>query len=117
MSRSYKPYRKVLVYLHKHMTLEVPYAIQLSRAMGSEITAMYTAPNRKKAAYMKRFAGVYKVTVNMRRIEGNPTVELIKEVKENHYDLIIIRKNLRELQYSQVRRLIHLWSGSILMVP
>ena len=117
VSRSYKPYRNILVYLHKHMTLEIPYAIQLSRAMGSEITAMYTTPNRKKAVYMKHFAGVYKVMVNMRRVEGNPTVELIKEVKENHYGLIIIRKNLRELQYSQVRRLIHLWNGSILMVP
>jgi len=44
-------------------------------------------------------------------------VELIKEVRENHYDLIIIKKEISDIQTSQLRRLVHLWTGSVLLVP
>ena len=117
ISRCSKPYRNILIYLHGHRSFDIPYSIQICRATGASLTALYTPANRKKAQYMKRFAQVYKVDVSLKRVVGNPTVELIKEIKDKHYDMVILRKGLKEIQISQLRRIVHLWTGSVLVVP
>lgn len=117
VSRTSKRYRNILLYLHSHCVQEIAIAIQICRATGANITTLYKPRNSKRAQYLKRFAQVYHVKVDERKIVGNSTVELIKEVKENHYDLIIIKKELKDIQTSQLRRLVHLWTGSVLLVP
>jgi len=117
VSRTSKRYRNILLYLHSNCVQEISIAIQICRATGASITALYNPRNSKRAQYLKRFAQVYHVKVDDRKIVGNSTVELIKEVKGNHYDLIIIKRQLKDIQTSQLRRLIHLWTGSVLMVP
>jgi len=117
VSRSPKKYRKILMYLHSNCVQEIAIAIQICRAMGSSITAVYKPRNSKRAQYLKRFAKVYGIKVEERKVVGNPTVELIKEVKENYFDLIIIKKNINDIQISQMRRLVHLWTGSVMLVP
>jgi trk system potassium uptake protein TrkA len=117
VSRSSKRYRSILLYLHSNCVEEVSIAIQLCRVMGARVTALYKPRNSKRAQYLKRFAQVYRVEVNVKKIVGNPTVELISEVKEEKPDLIVLKANIREIQTSQLRRLIHIWEGSILMVP
>ncbi|MBN1389647.1 MAG: TrkA family potassium uptake protein [Candidatus Thermoplasmatota archaeon] len=117
VSRSIRKYRKILLYLHSNCVQEISIAIQICRAIGSSITAVYRPRNSKRAQYLKRFAQVYNIKVEERKVIGNPTVEFIKEVKENHYDLIIIKKDLKDIQTSQLRRLVHIWTGSIMLVP
>ncbi len=117
ISRCQKPYREIIMYLHNRSAFEINLAIQIARATGARITALIKARNSKRALYLQRFAQVYKVKVEIVKIVGNPTVELIREVKENHYDLVIFKDGLRELQMSQMRRLVHQWTGSVLVVP
>jgi trk system potassium uptake protein TrkA len=117
VSRSKKKYRSILLYLHTHCVEEVSVAIQLCRVMGSSVTALYKPRNSKRAQYLKRFAQVYRVEVIVKKIVGNPTVELVREVKEGGHDLIVVKSGIRDIQTSQMRRLIHLWGGSVLMVP
>ncbi|MBN1539628.1 MAG: TrkA family potassium uptake protein [Candidatus Thermoplasmatota archaeon] len=117
ISRSVRKYRKILLYLHSNCVQEISVAIQLSRAMGSNITAVYRPRNSRRAQYLKRFAQVYNIKVEERKVIGNPTVELIKEVKESHHDLIIIKKDQKDIQTSQLRRLVHIWTGSMMLVP
>ncbi len=115
--RNPRPYRNIALYLHKQSAPEINIAIQLARATGAKVTALTLARNRKRAQYLQRYAQVYKVEVEIEKFIGNPTVELIKRVKENNYDLIILKNKLRELQVSQLRRLVHIWTGSVLVVP
>lgn len=117
ISRTPKKYRKILLYLHANCALEISIAIQICRAFGSSITAVYKPRNSKRAQYLKRFAKVYNIEVEERKVVGNPTVEFIREVKENFYDLVIIKKDIKDIQTSQMRRLVHLWSGSVMLVP
>jgi len=117
VSRSTKKYRSILLYLHANCVEEISIAIQLCRVMGSGVTALYKPRNNKRALYLKRFAQVYSIEVDLKKVVGNPTVELIKEVKESKPDLIVIKANIRDIQTSQLRRLIHLWEGSLLLVP
>lgn len=117
VSRSAKKYRNILLYLHPHCTQEISIAIQICRSMGSGLVALYKPRNRQRALYLKRFAQVYDVDVEVKKIVGNPTVELIYEIKSGPYDMIILKKELKEIQKSQLRRLVHLWTGSMLMVP
>jgi Trk K+ transport system NAD-binding subunit len=117
VSRTPKRYRRILLYLHSHCVEEISIAIQICRATGAKITSLYKPRNSKRAQYLKRFAQVYHVDVEEKKIVGNSTVELIKEVKSKHYDLIIIKKELKDIQTSQLRRLVHLWTGSVLLVP
>ena len=117
ISRTNKRYRSILLYLHSHCVQEISIAIQICRATGAKITALYKPRDNKRAQYLKRFAQVYHVNIDVRKIVGNSTVEMIKEVKGNHYDLIIIKKELKDIQTSQLRRLVHLWTGSVLLVP
>jgi Trk K+ transport system NAD-binding subunit len=117
VSRTSKRYRKILLYLHSHCIEEISIAIQICRATGASITALYKPRYNKRVQYLKRFAQVYRVDVVDKKIVGNSTVELIKEVRGNHYDLIIIKKDLKDIQVSQLRRLVHLWTGSVLLVP
>ncbi|MGA1819711.1 MAG: NAD-binding protein [Thermoplasmatota archaeon] len=117
ISRTTKKYRKILLYLHTNCVQEISIAIQICRAFGSSITAVYKPRYSKRAQYLKRFAKVYNIKVEERKVVGNPTVEFIKEVKENYYDLVIIKKDLKDIQTSQMRRLVHLWSGSVMLVP
>ena len=84
--------------------------------MKSSITAVHHADSKRRAQYLKRFAQVYGVRLDIKRITGNPTVEFIREVKQGNYDLVIVKKDIRELQRSQLRRLVHLWTGSVLVV-
>ncbi|MGA1793501.1 MAG: NAD-binding protein [Thermoplasmatota archaeon] len=117
ISRTAKKYRKILLYLHTNCVQEISIAIQICRAFGSSITAVYKPRNSKRAQYLKRFAKVYNIKVEERKVVGNPTVEFIREVKENFYDLVIIKKDIKDIQTSQMRRLVHLWSGSVMLVP
>jgi len=117
VARTPKRYRRILVYLHSNCVQEISIAIQICRATGASITALYKPRNSKRAQYLKRFAQVYHVEVEDQKVVGNSTVELIKEVRENHYDLIIIKKEISDIQTSQLRRLVHLWTGSVLLVP
>ncbi|MFW3146059.1 MAG: potassium channel family protein [Thermoplasmatota archaeon] len=116
IARSNRYYRSILIYLHVNCTLEIATAIQLSRVMGSKIVALTRPRYKKKTRYLKRYAQVYDVNVEVKKVIGNPTVELVKEIRNNHYDLVILNKELKELQISQMRRLVHLWSGSVLLV-
>lgn len=117
IARNPKTYRNIALYIHRHSAPEINIAIQLARATGASITALTQSRNRKRAQYLQRFAQVYKVDVEIEKFVGNPTVEFIRKIKENHYDLIIIKSKLKELQVSQMRRLVHLWNGSVLIVP
>jgi hypothetical protein len=117
VSRNQKPYREIIMYIHGNSAFEINLAIRMARATGASITALVKPRNKKRAQYLQRFAQVYKVNVEIVKIKGNPTVEMIREIKENHYDLVIFKNKLRELQMSQMRRIIHLWTGSVLIVP
>jgi Trk K+ transport system NAD-binding subunit len=117
VSRTPKRYRNILLYIHSHCVQEISIAIQICRATGANITALYNPRNSKRAQYLKRFAQVYHVDVSEKKVVGNSTVELIKEIKENHYDLIILKKELKDIQTSQLRRLVHLGTSSVMMVP
>lgn len=117
LSRTGRPYRNILVYISGSQSQDVSIAIQFARSMGSKITAVYQHRYRRRAQYLKRFAQVYKVDLELKEIQGNPTVELIKEVRYGNYDLIILKRRIRELQNTQVKRIIHLWNGSVMMVP
>ncbi len=117
VARNPRVYREIALYLHKHSAPEISMAIQLARATGARITALTPAKNRKRAQYLQRYAQVYKVEVIVEKFHGNPTVEFIRKIRENHYDLVIVKNKLRELQVSQLRRLVHLWTGSVLIVP
>jgi len=117
VSRNPKTYRRILMYIHSRSTQEINIAIEIARTTGARITALYKRPNRKRAQYLQRFAQVYRVEVDIVRFAGNPTVELIKEVKRNLHDLILLKSNLKELQTSQMRRLVHLGERSVIVVP
>lgn len=117
VSRSPRVYREIALYMHKNSAEEINIAIQIARATGARITAITQARNRKGALYLRRYAQVYKVDLIVEKFKGNPTVELVRKIRENNYDLVIIKKKLRELQVSQLRRLVHLWNGSVLLVP
>ncbi|MEA3558704.1 MAG: NAD-binding protein [Candidatus Thermoplasmatota archaeon] len=117
VSRSSKKYRSILLYLHPNCNQEISIAIQICRSLGSRLTALYKPRNNRRALYLKRFAQVYDVEVDVKKIVGDPTVELIKEVKGDEHDLVILKKNLKEIHTSQMRRLVHLWTGSVLIVP
>ncbi|MGA1822512.1 MAG: hypothetical protein ACMUIG_08290 [Thermoplasmatota archaeon] len=117
LSRTGRPYRNILVYISGSQSQDVSIAIQFARSMGSKITAVYLHRNRRRAQYLKRFAQVYKVDLDLKEIHGNPTVELITEVKYKGYDLVILKRRIKELQNTQVKRIIHLWTGSVMMIP
>ena len=117
VSRCGRPYRRILLYISGSSGQEVSTAIQIARGVGCKLWAAYKPRNRKRAQYLKRFAQVYDLDMELIRIRGNPTVEFIKEVKINHYDLIILNGSMRDFQMSQLRRLTHLWEGSVMVVP
>ena len=117
VSRCGRPYRKILLYISGKRGQEVSTALQIARGVGCKLWAAYKPRNRKRAQYLRKFAQVYDIDVELIRIRGNPTVEFIKEVKSSHYDLVILKGSMRDFQMSQLKRLTHLWSGSVMVVP
>jgi len=117
VSRCGRPYRKILLYISGRKGQEVSTAVQIARGVGCKLWAAYKPRNRKRAQYLRKFAQVYDLDVELIRIRGNPTVEFIKEEKSSHYDLVILKGSMRDFQMSQLKRLVHLWDGSVMVVP
>jgi Trk K+ transport system NAD-binding subunit len=123
VARNFRPYSNILILIDgsPHSDMVLSYVIKIARLFGSNIHAItlkeYDEKIEKIILFLKRAGKIYGVKVNVHKIEGNPTLSMIKRVKSGKFDLIAIKWDCVTIKKDIVRRIVNEAPKSVLVIP